>query len=760
VSIRQSGMLYPSFVRRIALLSLPVSMLCAATVQPLRAQSEGASQSAGSVIDFVAVQRSKVYSATRASGRIVIDGIVDEPTWERAAVGTDFYQTDPQSGVPATERTEFRVLYDEDQIYLSVVAHQSDPTIISELKREFAATDGDVIIVFFDTFDDDRNGFAFATNPGSAMRDWQISGGSPNENWDGVYEVAAQITDLGWTAEFAIPFKTLRFDDTTDTQSWGFNIQRIMRNRNEWVQWSPAPRPFRIFEASIAGTLEGIEGVRQGSNLKVKPFLVANRQESGLPVPGQESFDGGIDLKYGITSGLTLDLTVNTDFSQVEVDQQQVNLSRFGLFFPEKREFFLENLGVFDVCGNAGGGGGRGGRGGGRGGGGRCGAERDIVPFFSRRIGLSEDGQPLSMRGGARVTGKLAGFDVGVLGLNVGGEDDAPDNNWMVGRLRHDVLANSQAGAFLFYRKASVEGDWNRTVGIDGNFNFFQQRLNLSGAFLRAETPTTSGDNLATTMQVTYRDRIFNASSAFVSIGDDFHNDFGFTPRLGIRKFVNNFGVTPRFSGPILEDNPRLVFRQTLDSSNRLVTSFNALGNSVTFRDGANFTMFRNWLFERLDEPFEIRGQTIPVGDYHFNEWNFRYSSSRARRVNVSAGYRAGGFFDGNKKEISGGIGLNLSAGFQASADWGRNIVGFADGGFTTDLIGVRAAAAFSPKMFLEAFVQYNTAAETVSSNVRYRFIHHPLSDFFVVYSELRPTEGDDETLRNVSLKLTHLLNF
>jgi hypothetical protein len=753
-------MLYPSFVRRIALLSLPVSMLCAATVQPLRAQSEGASQSAGSVIDFVAVQRSKVYSATRASGRIVIDGIVDEPTWERAAVGTDFYQTDPQSGVPATERTEFRVLYDEDQIYLSVVAHQSDPTIISELKREFAATDGDVIIVFFDTFDDDRNGFAFATNPGSAMRDWQISGGSPNENWDGVYEVAAQITDLGWTAEFAIPFKTLRFDDTTDTQSWGFNIQRIMRNRNEWVQWSPAPRPFRIFEASIAGTLEGIEGVRQGSNLKVKPFLVANRQESGLPVPGQESFDGGIDLKYGITSGLTLDLTVNTDFSQVEVDQQQVNLSRFGLFFPEKREFFLENLGVFDVCGNAGGGGGRGGRGGGRGGGGRCGAERDIVPFFSRRIGLSEDGQPLSMRGGARVTGKLAGFDVGVLGLNVGGEDDAPDNNWMVGRLRHDVLANSQAGAFLFYRKASVEGDWNRTVGIDGNFNFFQQRLNLSGAFLRAETPTTSGDNLATTMQVTYRDRIFNASSAFVSIGDDFHNDFGFTPRLGIRKFVNNFGVTPRFSGPILEDNPRLVFRQTLDSSNRLVTSFNALGNSVTFRDGANFTMFRNWLFERLDEPFEIRGQTIPVGDYHFNEWNFRYSSSRARRVNVSAGYRAGGFFDGNKKEISGGIGLNLSAGFQASADWGRNIVGFADGGFTTDLIGVRAAAAFSPKMFLEAFVQYNTAAETVSSNVRYRFIHHPLSDFFVVYSELRPTEGDDETLRNVSLKLTHLLNF
>ena len=699
MTIRQLEMSRLALVRRIALLGLPLSVLCMAAVQPLRAQSERPAPSAEPVTDFVAVQRSKVYSATRASDRIVIDGTLDEPVWGRAAVGGDFYQTDPQTGVSATEQTDFRILYDKDQIYVSVVAHQRDPTIISELKREFEATDGDVIILFFDTFDDDRNGFAFATNPGSAMRDWQISGGTPNENWDGVYEVAAQVTEWGWTAEFAIPFKTLRFDDTNNTQIWGFNIQRIMRNRNEWVQWSPAPRPFRIFEASIAGRLTGIEGVRQGSNLKVKPFVVANRQESGTPVPGQKNFDSGVDVKYGITSGLTLDLTVNTDFSQVEVDQQQVNLTRFGLFFPEKREFFLENLGVFDVCGNAGGGGG-----GGRGGGGRCGAERDLVPFFSRRIGLSEDG-PLSMRGGARVTGKLAGFDVGFLGMNVGGEGDAPDNNWMVGRLRRDLFTNSQVGGFFFYRRADGEGDWNRTMGVDGNFNFFRQRLNLSGAVMRAETPTTTGDNLATTIQVTYRDRIFNGSSSFVSIDDDFHNDFGFTPRLGIRKFVNNFVFTPRFSGIILEYNPLLRFRQTIDSSNRLMTSFNALGNSLTFRDGANFTMFRNWKFERLDEPFEIQGQTVPVGDYHFNEWNFRFSSSRARRVNVNAGYRVGGFFDGHKKEVNGGIGLNLSAGFQARADWGHNIVGFADGGFTTDLIGVRAAVAFSPKMFLEAFV-------------------------------------------------------
>ena len=741
----------PALVRRTALLGLPLSILFAATVQPLRAQ----------IVDFAAVQRSKVYRATRVSDQIVIDGNVDELAWEQAEVGSDFYQTDPQNGVRATEATEFRIIYDEGQIYVSVTAHQRDPIIISELKREFAATDGDLIVLFFDTFDDDRNGFGFATNPGSAMRDMQISGGSPNENWDGIYEVAAQVHDWGWTAEFAIPFKTLRFDDTKNAQTWGFNIQRIMRNRNEWVQWSPAPRPFRIFEASVAGTLQGIEGVRQGMNLKLKPFLVGNMQRDGAPIPGQKEFDGGLDLKFGVTSGLTLDLTVNTDFSQVEVDQQQVNLSRFGLFFPEKREFFLENLGVFDVCGNAGGDGGGGGGGGRRrGGGGRCGGERDIVPFFSRRIGLSDEGQPLSMRGGARVTGKLAGFDVGLLGINVGGVDDAPADNWTVGRLRRDVLTNSQVGGFLFYRRSGAEADWNRTVGVDGNFNFFQRRLNLAGAVMQAETPATTGDNLATTIQATYRDRILTANGGFVLIDEDFQNDFGFTPRVGIRKYHGSAGFTPRFSGIVLEVSPRVRIGHTHDSSNRLVTKFDAVGNSVMFRDGANFVMFRNWMFERLDEPFQIQGQTIPAGDYNFSDWNFRYSSSRARRVNASAGYRVGGYFDGDKKEISAGVGLNLSAAFQASAEWGRNIVDFADGGFTTDLIGARAAVAFSPKMFIQAFVQYNTAAETVSTNVRYRFIHHPLSDFFVVYTEVRPTEGDAEKLRNVSLKLTHQLSF
>ena len=750
--------------------SLAVLSLLVGSAQEGRAQSspqhlESADATSGIVTDFAAVQRSKRYRAVRASSPILIDGQIEEAAWNPAQVGREFYQTDPVSGAPATEETEFRIVYDDENVYVAVTAYQEDPIIISELKREFAATDGDAFVLFFDTFNDDRNGFAFLTNPGSAMRDMQISNGVPNENWDGIYEVASLVHDWGWSAEFAIPFKTLRFRKSV-SQVWGFNVQRIMRDRNEWVQWSPAPRPFRIFEASVAGTLEGVEGVSQGRNLKVKPFLIANALGENSTLANENAFDGGLDLKFGVASDLTLDVTVNTDFSHVEADEQQVNLTRFGLFFPEKREFFLENLGLFDVCGNAAGGGGPGGRGGrGRGrrggrGGASCGADQDVVPFFSRRVGLSDEGQPLPIRGGARLTGKAAGLDVGLLYMRVAGLEEGPSNNWMVGRLRRNVLSNSHVGGFVFSRDATIADSWNRVFGGDANFVLFQQRLSLGGFLMRAEDPAVPSGSYAASLQANYRAGILEATSAFVGIDENFQNDFGFVPRRGINKYLNMIALAPRFTGLILEYNPRLMLRHTLDTNNRMVTRFNAIGNSFMFRDGANFIFFRNWMFERLHEPFEIQGQVIGIGDYQFDDWNFRFMSSRARRIFGNAGYRVGGFFDGDKKEISLGAGVRYSANFQASIDWSRNIVDFEDGGFTTDLVGVRMDTSFSPKMFLQGLLQYNTAAETISTNIRYRFIHHPLSDLFLVYNEVKGIDGSIDTERAVSLKVTHLIGF
>ncbi len=330
----------------------------------------------------------------------------------------------------------------------------------------------------------------------------------------------------------------------------------------------------------------------------------------------------------------------------------------------------------------------------------------------------------------------------------------------MVGRLRKDVFANSQVGGFVFHRDADRADDWNRVVGADGSFNLFQQRLSLSGFVMRTQAPTIAGAHFATSLQANYQDPFLQVSSAYVGIDDDFLNDFGFVPRHGINKYVNMVGVTPRFSGFVLENNTRLMLRHTLDTSHHFVSRFNALGNIVTFRDGASLAMFRNMMFERLDEPFEIQGRTIAPGDYRFNDWNFRLMSSRARRFFGNAGFRVGGFYDGDKKEVTLGAGLRYSAAFQASVDWSRNIVDFAGGGFTTDLIALRADAAFSPKMFLQGLLQYNTASETISTNVTYRMIHHPLSDFYVVYNEVRDTTGDGDTQRVFSVKVTHLVSF
>jgi hypothetical protein len=751
VTDRSAPLSGPLYVRLLAALVLPLLILSAAP--GLRAQGASAQQVAA-VADYAAVQRARVYHATRTSDEIKIDGAVDETAWDAAEVGTGFYQTDPKEGIPATEETEFRILYDQDQIYVAVIAHQKESIIISDLKREFAATDGDQIALFFDTFGDKRNGFGFMTNPGSAMHDMQIAAGQLNESWDGVYEVASKIYDWGWSAEFAIPFKTLRFDDTGAEQSWGFNIQRIMRAKNEWVQWSPAPRPFRVFEPTVAGTLDGISGVKQGMNLKVKPYVLGNAHGSAGGFPGQRPADAGADMKIGLTSGLTLDLTANTDFSQVEADDQQVNLTRFGLFFQEKREFFLENVGIVDVCGNAVGPGGPGGNNG------RCGAEKDIVPFFSRTIGLSPTGQPLRMRGGGRLTGKLAGLDVGMVGLNVSGvTDGAPADTWMVGRLRRDVLNNSQVGAFYFDREPASGAKWNRVEGADGNFNFFRQTLNFSGFLMRSETPTQSG-GLAASAQMNYQSRMVTFTSSVVGIGSDFQNDFGFTPRKGILKLYDQIGLTPRFQGIVRDDNPRFIFRHTLDGEHKLVTKFDALGNTTNFRDGSSVTVFRNFMFDRLDKPFVIQGKTVPVGDYSYADAVIRFNSSRARRLNVGGSYRSGEFYNGSKKEIGASAGLRYDIHFQTSASWTRALIDLPSGGVTTDLLAVHADAAFSPKMFLQSYVQLNTATKTVSSNIRYRFIHHPLSDFFVVYNEVRPTEGTTATVRSISLKMTELVNF
>lgn len=704
-----------------------------------------------SALEFEEVRRSKVYRALRTEEPIVIDGVLDERVWQEAEVGGHFYQTEPRTGHRATEATEFRIAYDEDHLYVAVVCHQQGPVMSSELGRDFSPVDGDQIGVFIDTFDDDRNGFLFQTNPGGAQRDQQIAGGARSAEWDGAFTTAARIQAPGWTAEFAIPFKTLRFTDGAASQRWGLNLFRIIRYKNEYVIWAPAPRPFGILDAFIAGTLEGVEGIRQGRNLHIKPFAISTyRPDVRSESPGD--LDVGMDAKYGVTAGLTLDLTLNTDFSHVEADTQQVNLTRFSLFFPEKREFFLENYGLFSIGGS--------GRVGGLGNAG-VGSNNDIVPFFSRRIGLSEEGVPIPIRGGARLTGRIRGTDLGVLTMRTAGNADVPADTWTILRVKRNVMAHSDVGAFFFNRELSDRPDWNRIAGVDANLRFLRRRLAFSGFAMRSQDPSGRDDNTSAQFETTYGDNRYALKASYLTIEDGFRTDFGFVARPSIR-LGNLFGglrFRPR-SRVVRDLFPQADVRYITDQAGRLVTRDQRLGMNVTFTDGGTLTINRNLHFERIDEPWSRRGLEIPVGDYSFDNWRVAANTSRGRRLFVSGAAGSGGFWTGTLRDASAGVGYRHSAHLTATANWSRNWVELASGRFDTDLLVVRLDLAFSPRMFLETLTQYNTDVRRTTSKVRFRFIHHSLSDLYVVYEELRGIRGNEALTRALSVKITHLLGF
>ncbi len=703
----------------------------------------------GPITNYEAVRRTRVYHIQRTASRIDIDGSIDEEAWKQAEMSDTFYQQDPKTGMPGTERTELRLLYDDDNIYISVVCHQEGPVLISELRRDYAPVDGDTIGVLLDTFDDDRNGFTFQMNPGNAQRDQQIAGSTRSQDWDGVYTTAAKIQAPGWTAEMAIPFKTLRFDPGT-SQRWGMNFYRIIRYKNEWVNWSPAPRPFRFFDVFLAGTLEGLEGIRQGRNLKIKPFTVANyRPDVSVSFLRRKEASAGVDLKYGVTSELTLDLTINTDFSQVEADEQQVNLTRFSLFYPEKREFFLENAGIFQIGGQ-----------------GitsttTAGQGRDIIPFFSRKIGLT-NGEPVPIRGGARLSGRAAGFQIGVLNMQVGKQGSFTANNWFVGRVSKDILANSNIGGFIFNREALDSLDWNRSGGADATFRFLKRRLVLSGFAMKTYTPGHDEKNLAAEMQTIFSDNLWNVRASHVTIQDDYRNDFGFEPRKAIRKSQTGGGLTPRpKTGPIREISPNFESNYITDQTDRLLTRTHEVGADVMFHSGDMFSIDRVMNFERLTSKFQIRKEfSIAQGDYHFNAVNTQMNLSRFRPIYGTVSLKTGDFWTGTLRDSSILAGVKPNVHIRAELTWNRSNAKLVEGAFKTDLVRARLNLAFSARMFLENLLQYNRDAKTLTSNIRFRFMHHPLSDLFVVYNETRGVSSNMELNRAVSVKLTHLFGF
>ncbi len=494
---------------------------------------------------------------------------------------------------------------------------------------------------------------------------------------------------------------------------------------------------------SYAGTLRGIEDVEPGRNFKVKPYLSTEfRKFTG------DDFDTlsdvGLDLKYGLTSNLTLDATLNTDFSQVEVDQQQINLTRFSLFFPEKRDFFLENSGIFLL--------GQIDR--------RAPGSRDFIPFFSRRIGLSS-GQPVPILGGARLSGRVGKTSLGLMNMQTREFQSDPANNFSVVTIKRNILSQSELGVMFANRQSDQSRDFNRTFGVDANFHFWNQ-LRLSGFVAATRTPGLETEDMASRFWVEWRNDLWQARSGYLDIEENFNAEMGFVPRRDMRKSDTSFAFTPRPRSIswIRQLNPNARIQYIEDQEGRLETRLVNLTFQTNFQDGGVFQLGRVLRFEREDTPFEIGGLDLDPGDYHFNDWSIQYRSNPSSTLSGSVRYQTGDFWSGTRK----GVQINLTYiphyKFNITGRFQWDDLNLSQGDVTTRLVSTRLDYSFNTQMFLSAFVQYNSERRQVSSNLRFNFIHRPLSDIFIVYNEERDAFQDGEADKSLTLKYTYMLDF
>jgi hypothetical protein len=713
--------------------------------------------------------------AKRTLTPIAIDGVLSEADWKDAPVATGFIQNDPHEGEPATHDTEVRVLYDADNLYFGVLAHDAEPSriIVNDITRDFNTRSGDVFGLVLDTFHDERNGFMFETNPAGAMFDAQFvnEGREFNQNWDGVWYVKSRITEDGWETEMAIPFKTVRFQDLDD-QTWGLNFVRRTRRLNEDSYWAPLPRIYRFTRLSLAGTLEDLDGLQPRRDIKVTPYAKADASDSALLTELEGNFAAGVDAKLGIGTGLRLDLTVHTDFSEVEADVQQINLSRFSLFFPEKRDFFLENSGLFwfgtpqdqrlsqfqASFGTAGsssnlrGGQSRG---------------EDLIFFFSRRVGLSEAGLPIPVIGGARFTGRAGDYDIGLLNIQTG---EAPEltglaangDNFTVARVRRNVFENSDIGVIFIDRENMETDHYNRGYGFDANFKL-TQTVSLNGYVAKTASPNLSGDDLAGRAAWGYEGRLFEIRNAVSTLQDHFNPEVGFAPRLGVKRSSNFLGYHYRpswWTGFLREINPHVEFEYFADQSNVVVSKYLNYHFAFELQNGGLFEWGLNTNVEQPQVDFPIYpGVVIPPGYYDFNEWFAFLFTDTSRTLSANFRIATGDFYSGDKQSASAGAVLKLGEKFSAQADWSYNDITLVEGAFRTHLLTTRFAYNFSTRMFLNGLVQYNSVAKEWNSNIRFNFIHHPLSDLFIVYNDLRDDLGLMKN-RALIVKYTQLLSF
>ncbi len=688
--------------------------------------------------------------AQRTEAPPVVDGVLDEASWMSAAAMADFIQREPRDGQPASEHTEVRILYDDRAVYVGVWAFEAHSTQIvpGEAIRDFEVTDADAVVMVFDTFKDEQNGFVFGTTPAGIEYDGQVAaagsgggsflgggsnsqqrfqsgaGGGFNKNWDGSWEVASSRDADGWYAEFRIPFSTLRY--APGDAQWGFNLSRRVRHLNEEVFWSQVPREFNLYRLDFAGGLD-IEPPTRLSGT-VTPYVLGSTARDYAA--GQQAFDEdgqvGGEAKIQVTQGLTVDLTANTDFAQVEVDDAQVNLTRFALLFPEKRPFFLENAGFFTVGGGG----------------------ADL--FFSRSIGIS-DGAPVPIKGGGRISGRTMGLNVGGLYLQTDGIGaGATRNAYGVARVAKELPSRSKIGALFADRRSNLDGDENQTYAVDGQLGIGDQ-ITVNTYLARTETPGLTDSDVAWDVTGAWTTRAFRANATVQQIGEDFNPEIGFVPRRGHR-YYQIFGMYYIRPGSIFRElRPHVSYftyrnRSGVANDGFEISSRLHVDQHWQWASGMELHTGANWTREGLYEPFLIRGVTnqlgqdviVPPGLYDGWEAALVYFTDQSRAVSFNSRFNWGAFLSGTKRTSGGDVTVRYGDRSSATAAVSYNDVSLPEGDFTTLLTSLKLGYFFTPRIYVQGLVQYSDQVDQWSTNFRFGWLNTAGTGLFIVYNDVQ----------------------
>jgi hypothetical protein len=665
-------------------------------------------------------------AVVRTAAPPTIDGRLDDAAWATAAVIDDLRQVDPGEGAPASERTEIRLLVDPDFLYIAIRCFDAtaDAITASQMKRDGDLGPDDRVQVVIDAYFDRRNGFLFRMNALGAKFDALVEDNDrTRDDWDGIWDGRATMDDEGWSVEMRIPFKTLSFDP--DAAGWGFNVERVIRRRNETVRWSGVRRDVPFISVADAGIADGMIDLEQGGGVDVKPFGVVKFDRNHDTDEDDLDFDAGLDVFWKLTPELTLALTLNTDFAETEVDERQVNLTRFPLFFPEKRDFFLQDAGIFEFGG----------------------IRRNPLAFFSRRIGLGPGGVPRDILAGAKITGRVDDLNVGILNVLMQDDEQLGTKNLAVARVSQNVLEQSSIGAIVTYGDPNERGDsW--LGGLDFNYrstHLDKGRAIEASGFVQYADDVVRGADTAYGFKLGYPNDVVDWQIGYTEIGDEFDSALGFVPRRGIREWFGNWRyrwrpeestwwrrIDARVNSFVVTDLDNVAESVDLSSTVSMVTESGDFFGATVSRER-----------ERLDEDFEIvDGVTIPTGDYWWTRYELDFGSTTKRPVNVGAEFRFGDFYGGTRTDYEVNATWRTSPNLTLGAEFELNDVNLPEGDFITRIVRGRVNVFFTPDISWTTFAQFDNVSDTIGVNSRVRWIVRPGSEIFFVVNQSIDRDG------------------